>query len=59
MTFCTQQLNAGSLSCLNAIDDSATSIGFDSLTSTRVIQLVDLSFRRTLTSQTLVVITGA
>ena len=58
MTFRTHQLNAGSLSCLNAIAALETSMGFDSLISVRGIQLVDLSFHQTLTSQPLVVITG-
>ena len=59
MTFRTHQLNSGSLSCLNDIVASATSMVFDSLISERGIQLVDLSFQRTLAYQPLVVITGA
>ena len=44
MTFRTHQLNAGYLSCLNAIAASATSMLFDSLILEIGIQLVDLSF---------------
>ena len=59
MTFCTHQLNAGSLYYLNAIADSETSMVFDFLISERGIQLVDLSFQQTLPSKPFVVITGA